>query len=111
MSNHSSNSDPEMQEKLNKMFSDVLKKHAPNLEAAVKQVDAAEALGATGQFPQGKMTEKDEGELRMAIAVVDDKVVLTFGKPVAWVGMGPDEAQRVGEAFLAKAAEARKAGG
>lgn len=107
MSNHSSNPDPEMQEKLNKMFSDVLKKHAPNLEAAVKQVDAEEALGATGQFPDGKLTEKDEGELRLAIAAVDGKVVMTFGTPVAWVGMDPDQAQIVGEAFLKKAKEAR----
>ena len=48
-----------------------------------------ERIGPTGEFPDGKMNEHDEGELKMALAV-DAKnkvVVMDFGKPVAWIGL------------------------
>jgi len=32
-------------------------------------------LGATGEFPQGKLTEEDEGEIRIGITVFNGKVV------------------------------------
>jgi hypothetical protein len=46
-------------------------------------------VGATGQFPQGKIGPDDGGEL--GVAVVSDKehgvVRLLFGKPVSWLAM------------------------
>ncbi len=52
------------------------------------------ALGATGKFPQGKLQDDDEGELRMAIAYdkLNGIVRVEFGKPVAWLGLPPPEA-------------------
>ncbi len=49
-------------------------------------------LGATGRFPEGKLTESDEGEIAFGITHKKGKVVLSFGKPVAWIGLGPAQA-------------------
>lgn len=49
-------------------------------------------LGATGKFPEGKLTESDEGEIAFGITHKNGKVVVSFGKPVAWVGFGPAQA-------------------
>lgn len=50
-------------------------------------------LGATGDFPLGKLNADDEGALQIAIGR-DEKtnVVLNFGKPIAWVAMPPQDA-------------------
>ena len=79
MSNHSSDIDPKM-----KQF----------LESINKQ------LGPTKQFPEGKLTDKDEGEIAFAIGVVNKKVVINFGSPVAWFGMLPSQAIELGEILI-----------
>ena len=48
--------------------------------------------GATGEFPQGKLNETDEGELEMGVADDGKLVHVNFGKPVAWFAVGPDKA-------------------
>lgn len=51
-----------------------------------------EKLGQTSRFPNGKIDEKDEGELRIAVANKNGVVIVDFGaKPVAWVGFRPNE--------------------
>lgn len=57
--------------------------------------DLAEKLGATGGFPDGKLTPTDEGELRFAVCVKDGRVVFEFGKPVAWIGFTPEQAREI----------------
>jgi hypothetical protein len=51
-------------------------------------------LGATGRFPEGKLNDDDEGELRLGVAYdkLDGIVRIEFGKPVAWVGLPPSQA-------------------
>jgi len=49
-------------------------------------------VGPTNKFPEGKLTEKDEGEYRFMMAVIKNKVVINFGKPIAWIAMDRDEA-------------------
>lgn len=49
-------------------------------------------LGATGEFPDGKINENDEGELKMAVGHKGELVFIDFGKPVKWIGMNPSEA-------------------
>lgn len=46
-------------------------------------------LGATGEFPQGKIDETDEGELQIAICYDPhaDIIRIDFGKPVSWLGL------------------------
>lgn len=51
--------------------------------------------GATGEFPEGQLGPRDEGELNIAIAADPDRnvVIMDFGKPVAWLAMEPDHAR------------------
>ena len=51
-------------------------------------------LGKTGDFPEGKISEDDEGGLKMAVGIdgTNSLVVIDFGTPVTWLSMGPDEA-------------------
>lgn len=65
-----------------------------------------EKLGATGRYPEGKLTGDDEGEIKMAIASAPGKVVLDFGKPVKWVGFNPGQARELGELLLHHAEKA-----
>ncbi|WP_370316013.1 hypothetical protein [Sagittula sp.] len=44
-------------------------------------------LGATGDFPRGKLNDHDEGAMRIAIGHKDDCVIINFGSPVAWLGL------------------------
>ena len=61
-------------------------------------------LGATGEFPDGKLDETDEGELMMAVGHDDRLVQVKFGKPVAWFALTPDRALELASALAAHAA-------
>jgi len=50
-------------------------------------------MGATGEFPDGKLTPDDEGALQFSIGHQDGKVVLDFGTPTVWIGMEPQQAR------------------
>lgn len=68
----------------------------------------ARTLGATGEFPEGKLDESDEGELRLAVGVDRDlNVRIDFGKPVAWLAMAPEQALELGEMIVKQAYWAR----
>lgn len=54
-------------------------------------------FGATGLYPKGKMQSQDEGELQFGITHHDGRIVMSFGKPVAWLGLYPDDARRIAE--------------
>lgn len=60
-------------------------------------------IGATGNFPEGKLNEADEGELSMAVAIRDGKVIVDFGKPVVWFGMDAKQATGLGRLLIEKA--------
>lgn len=64
-------------------------------------------LGATGKFPQGTISDDDEGQLRMAIGTdkINGLVRLEFGKPVTWAALPPQEAIDLANAILRHAAE------
>lgn len=59
-------------------------------------------FGATGSFPQGKVEDADEGELRMGVAYdkLNGIVRVQFGKPVAWLGLPPPEARQLAQLLL-----------
>jgi hypothetical protein len=59
-------------------------------------------FGATGRFPEGKITEDDEGELKLGIAYdpYSKNVIIRFGKPVAWTGMPVNNAREFAMAIL-----------
>lgn len=51
-------------------------------------------LGPTGGFPLGKFHDDDEGELRFGIGIIEDAVILHFGKKVEWIGLDREVAIR-----------------
>lgn len=67
--------------------------------------DINDLLGATGKFPQGKLTPSDEGELKFTIGIKDNKVIINFGTPVAWFGLDKNAAVELGQTIIDKAKE------
>jgi hypothetical protein len=69
--------------------------------------EMTQRLGATGRYPEGKLGEHDEGEIAFAVAAdpKNKKVLIDFGKPVAFLGMNPEQAVALGEMLIAKAGE------
>ena len=55
---------------------------------------------ATKVYPRGKLNEADEGALELRIAVKDRTVIVGFGKPVKWIGLGATEARGLAELLL-----------
>lgn len=79
MSHHSSEPDKELNDAMRKLF---------------------------GEFPDGKLNPDDAGALAMAVGVENNRVVLRFPKPVAWVGMTGDEAFELAQCLLRHARNA-----
>ena len=73
--------------------------------ALLDAIAKVEGLGATGKYPQGKVSIEDEGELKMAVGMSPDrqKVILDFGKPVAWLGLDRETAESLGLLLLERA--------
>lgn len=71
-------------------------KNSESLNEAYKKVLAIQSdslgLGPTGKFPEGKLAEHDEGEIKIAVSHHKGKVVIDFGGPVAFIGFTPDQA-------------------
>lgn len=44
----------------------------------------------------------------MAVGVKDGTVVIRFTKPIAWIGLGYDEAKALGESLLRHAEEIKQ---
>lgn len=65
-------------------------------------------LGATGQFPGGKLTPDDEGQIQFAVGELEGKVVINFGKPVVSIGMSPIEARQLAKSLHAHAREIQR---
>lgn len=70
--------------------------------------DQIERLGATGKFPDGKLTPKDEGEIAFAVYEKDGNVILDFNKEVSWIGMSPEQATSVGRLLIKRAKKVRR---
>jgi hypothetical protein len=69
-------------------------------------------LGASGNYPYGKVDKDDEGELNLAIAA--DKqhriIRIVFGKPVAWIGIPVGHAKELIKILTEKIKELEKEG-
>lgn len=51
-------------------------------------------------FPEGKLNDDDEGEIRFVIGSEGNKVICDFGKPVTWVGMPPELARQMAQNLI-----------
>lgn len=60
-------------------------------------------IGATNKFPDGKINEQDQGQIMIGVTVKDDKVIMSFGKAVEWIGFTREEAIQVGQSLLDRA--------
>jgi len=76
--------------------------------AAMMKVEMQQALGPTGQFPGGKLTTNDEGEIAFAVGILKGKVIVNFGTPIASLGMSPKEARQLAMSLLQNANVAAK---
>ena len=65
-------------------------------------------LGATGEFPYGKLNPDDEGQLRFAVAHKGNNLVIDFGKPVHWLGLPLKEAEEFIEILIKQINEIRE---
>lgn len=64
-----------------------------------EEADEIFGLGPTGKFPRGKLTENDEGELRIAVGSRNGAVVMDFGKPTSWIGFTPEQADQIADSL------------
>lgn len=69
-----------------------------------------QGLGATGRSPSGSVHDTDEGEIRIGVASDErnDKVILNFGKPVAWIAFDPPQAVEIAQALIKHARNTSK---
>jgi hypothetical protein len=58
-------------------------------------------LGATGQFPHGKIDERDQGEVRIAITVDHEQqiIIIDLGKDVSWLAFDKAMALELADAI------------
>jgi hypothetical protein len=61
--------------------------------------------GPTNKFPEGKIHQSDKGELRFGVGHKDGKVILAFGVPTDWVGMGKEQALQLANAIIDHASQ------
>ena len=99
MSNHSSYPDQDMLRHL------LGAKDEDSKVNTLQRMIESTPVGATGNFPQGQLTKADEGEIQFMVGAKNDKVILQFGTPVAWMGMTPEQAIDLGEMLIQKAAK------
>ena len=103
MSHHASPDQDPRSNDLAAAFGKSLKeKVGPALDKLLEAEAKAEGFGSTGEFPRGKISTRDEGELKMGVTS-DRKtgtIILNFGKPVEWVGFCPAEARMMSRLLL-----------
>ncbi len=74
------------------------------LDKVLRKVAEENSLGSTNEFPDGKLDADDEGEISVAVGVVNESVIINFGKPVRWIGFTADQAIDLAKSLLIKAA-------
>ena len=66
-------------------------------------------LGPTGEHPNGKIAEDDDGELQFAVGVTQSgEVFIDFGVKVKWFAMPPEEAMSLAQMIAANAQKAAR---
>lgn len=57
------------------------------------------------KYPNGKINDTDQGELRIAIYKEKGEIILNFGKDLSWIGFGKVEALALAKLLIQKANE------
>lgn len=71
----------------------------PALTAAMREL--------MGEYPDGRLNDNDAGAVAMAVGVENERVVIQFAKPVAWIGLTGDQAMQLASDLMK---QARRAG-
>lgn len=67
--------------------------HGSEIPANWDKQHTETVLGATGEYPDGKINQQDKGEIAVGIAVHEGKLIMDFGaEPVHWGGLTKKEA-------------------
>jgi len=66
---------------------------------AIQEMAKKKELGPTGDYPDGKLTEHDEGGIKIGVTVKDGKVILAFGGSVTWIGLDAKQARQLAESL------------
>ena len=83
-------------------------------ESVLQKIAASqntEGFGATGNYPMGTLGKGDEGEISFGVASHRGKVIINFGKPVAWLGMDARQAASLAALLIQHANRCRNIGG
>ena len=85
---------------LKEMFrdSDAREKQTQILKQAERELRKTE-----GAFPQGMISDDDEGACAIAIGVESGNVILRFSEPQAWIGLPPQQAVDPAQNIIRKA--------
>lgn len=69
--------------------------------------DMDEKPGPTGDYPNGKLNEQDEGGLNIQVGTDAGRrvVLMDFGVPTPWIGMTPKDAMKVADMLREQAGE------
>lgn len=67
-------------------------------------MDDVQPAGPTGEFPDGKLDESDNGEIAIRIAADQERrlVAIDFGTPVKWLALPPEHAVALAKLLLEK---------
>jgi len=86
--------------------------HSDKLPIKMQHAAARENFGPTHEFPDGRLCDEDDGELRFGVAhdPATGRVLINFGRPVAWLGMTPSQALELGGCLVEHGRRARDAG-
>ena len=100
----------EMSSEMQQKLEDALKRDKE--DGVLRKQLAAESpqFGASGKYPMGKLDKSDEGEITFGIASHRGKVIVNFGKPVAWLGMDAAQAVALAASLLEHAHRCRDIG-
>lgn len=106
MSHHYSELRPS---ELDALFAKADQTETDNALRQLRREQESLGLGATGNFPRGKLTDTDEGEIKIGIVADPSRgvVLVDFGKPVRSIGFTYDEAMALADSFRDKAFELR----
>jgi hypothetical protein len=54
----------------------------------------------SGCYPSGKINENDEGATAIALGIVDNVIIINFGKEIQWIGLHKSEALEMARTLI-----------
>jgi hypothetical protein len=74
-------------------------------EDHLEEVAREKSLGATGEYPHGTTGPEDQGELKAAVYIKNNRLFINFGKQLSWLALTKQESLAFGNGLVKKAKE------